>query len=70
MTVDILLLNAGSSSLKATLVDSANGVTVASGLADWAGSASRYHYVGPDGAERREEVPWKGHASAVRRFSG
>lgn len=64
----ILLLNAGSSSLKATVVESGDGQAVASGLADWAGSVTHYRYVGPDGDERSVEVPWKGHAKAVQRF--
>jgi acetate kinase len=64
----ILLLNAGSSSLKATLMARDDGVVVASGLADWAGAATRYHYAGPGGRERSEQVPWTGHAEAVRRF--
>jgi acetate kinase len=64
----ILLLNAGSSSLKASLVDLAGNAEVAHGLADWAGSATRYEYAASEGKERSEEVPWKGHAEAVRRF--
>ena len=69
----ILLLNAGSSSLKASLVESDNGRTIASGLADWAGSTTRYRYTvfdgkGPDGKDHPEDVAWKGHAQAVRRF--
>lgn len=63
----ILLLNAGSSSLKATLMAS-DGTPIARGLADWAGSATRYSYAGPDGKEHAEEVEWKGHAQAVKRF--
>lgn len=62
----ILLLNAGSSSLKATLVESDSSQTVASGHADWAGTDCRYRYVGPDGTERREDVTWRSHADAVR----
>src|SRR5579863_8530878 len=64
----ILLLNAGSSSLKASLVDSDDGRTLASGLADWAGSATRYRYAGPDANEQKEDVSWRGHANAVQRF--
>jgi acetate kinase len=64
----ILLLNAGSSSLKATVMESADGKVDARGLADWAGSVTRYQYVGSDGSERTEEVPWRGHAKAVDRF--
>ena len=64
----VLLLNAGSSSLKCTLMESSNRKVSAAGLADWAGSATRYRYSGPDGKERLEEVPWRGHAEAARRF--
>ena len=64
----ILLLNAGSSSLKAALTESADGKEIASGLADWAGSTTRYQYTGPDGKTRFDEVPWKGHAKAVHHF--
>jgi len=66
--MNFLLLNAGSSSLKATVMESTDGSVVAHGLADWAGSVTRYQYTGPDGNNRSEEVPWKGHAEAVRRF--
>jgi acetate kinase len=66
--MNILLLNAGSSSLKAALVESGDGRDLASGLADWAGSATRYRYTGPDGKEHSAEVPWKGHARAVQGF--
>src|SRR5262249_25085649 len=66
--MNILLLNAGSSSLKATLM--ADGSVAAQGMGDWAGAAApaRYQFAGPDGRERSEEVPWKGHARAVERF--
>src|SRR6516165_5248107 len=66
--MNILLLNAGSSSLKCTLMESAVGGVVARGLADWAGSETCYRYAGPDGRERSEEVSWRGHAEAVHRF--
>jgi acetate kinase len=66
--MNVLLLNAGSSSLKCTLVESADGRVVARGLADWAGSVTRYEYAGSDGQDRSEEVPWTGHAKAVHRF--
>jgi acetate kinase len=64
----VLLLNAGSSSLKGTLVESADSRALASGLADWAGSPTHYQYAGPDGKEHSEEVSWKGHGKAVGRF--
>jgi acetate kinase len=66
--MDILLLNAGSSSLKAALMKSADGAVIAHGLADWAGSPTRYDYAAPDGRKHSEEVAWKGHARAVERF--
>src|SRR5262245_43382252 len=64
----ILLLNAGSSSLKATLMDAASGTVVAHGQGDWAGARSRYSFAGSDGREKSEDVSWKGHAAAVKRF--
>jgi acetate kinase len=63
----ILLLNAGSSSLKCTLMESENSAALASSLADWAGSETRYHYAGPGGKEQSDRVSWSGHADAVRR---
>src|SRR5262249_36982396 len=59
---------AGSSSLKATLMDATDGAVIAHGLADWAGSVTRYAYAGSDGKECSEQVLWKGHAEAVHRF--
>src|SRR5271168_945654 len=64
----ILLLNAGSSSLKAALMESADRTVVARGQADWAGSATRYQFAGTDGKEHSETVPWSGHARAVEAF--
>ena len=66
--MNILLLNAGSSSLKATVMASDHGTVIARGLADWAGSETHYEYAGSDDKERSEVVPWKGHAEAVHRF--
>jgi acetate kinase len=65
--MNILLLNAGSSSLKCTLMESANATAIARGQADWAGSETHYQYAGPDGRQRSEKVSWKGHTDAVRR---
>ena len=65
--VSVLLLNAGSSSLKCTLLDSASHVVLARASADWAGAVTRYDRTGP-GAERvSEEAAFRGHAEAVRR---
>lgn len=66
--MEILLLNAGSSSLKATLMALADGTVRARGLADWAGAATHYEFRGAEGDARAESVPWRGHAAAVRRF--
>jgi acetate kinase len=65
--MNILLLNAGSSSLKCTLFEAANRNVVAQGQADWAGSVTHYQYAGPAGQERSEDVSWSGYAEAVRR---
>jgi acetate kinase len=63
----VLLLNAGSSSLKCSLVDSTTGKNLARSLTDWGGSGTRYQYSPSNGNEQSEEVSWKGHADAVRR---
>src|SRR5215831_12926878 len=65
--MNILLLNAGSSSLKCTLLEAANRKVIANGLADWAGPVTNYAYAGPDGKVHSEKVSWTGHAEAVRR---
>ena len=66
--MNILLLNAGSSSLKCSLMESDSRRVIAAGLADWAGSTTHYQYVGKDDKKRAADVPWQGHAEAVRRF--
>ncbi len=63
----VLLLNAGSSSLKCTLVEPAQCGTVASSLTDWGGTATCYRYTGPDGKQHVQDVSWQSHAEAVRR---
>ena len=65
--MNILLLNAGSSSLKCTLIEAADRKVIAHALADWAGSVTHYQYAGPDGREQSEDVSWSGHGEAVRR---
>lgn len=64
----ILLLNAGSSSLKCTLMDSATGQVLAHGQGDWAGSVTRYEYAVGDHKAITEDVSWQGHGNAVHRF--
>ncbi len=45
----VLLLNAGSSSLKLTLVEATGGgVVIARGQADWAGETTRNAFTGPN----------------------
>jgi acetate kinase len=63
----VLLLNAGSSSLKCTLMAAADCTVIAESLTDWAGAATHYRYAGPDGKARSEDVAWKGYAPAVQR---
>lgn len=75
--MNVLLLNAGSSSLKCTLASAVDGAADPTGAAgeilarasaDWAQSPTRYVYAGPDGREHEESVDWNGHAQATRRF--
>ena len=66
--MNILLLNAGSSSLKVTVMESADGKVVARGLADWAGPVTLYQYSNSDESQRVEGVNWSGHAKTVERF--
>lgn len=65
----LLLLNAGSSSLKCTLIESSNGKVLSYGVADWAGPVTRYHYSTADGRRRSEEVAWRGHAASLARYA-
>jgi acetate kinase len=65
--MSVLLLNAGSSSLKCTLMEAANRKVIADSVTDWAGAATHYHYVGADSVKHAEDVSWRGHADAVRR---
>lgn len=64
----LLLLNAGSSSLKCTVVDSSSGNVLSYGVADWAGPITHYHYSTADGRRRSEDVVWKGHAASLARY--
>jgi acetate kinase len=66
--VKILLLNAGSSSLKCTFVESGSRDVLAQASADWAGADTHYERIGP-GAERISEiVAFRRHRDAVRRI--
>lgn len=63
----VLLLNAGSSSLKFTVMESVDESVVASGAAEWASEVTRYHFRSAN-CEIAEETPWRGQASAVKRL--
>jgi acetate kinase len=63
----VLLLNAGSSSLKCTLLESDHNDVVGRASADWAGRMTRYESVGPRGERTSEEVAWRGHAETLSR---
>jgi acetate kinase len=65
--VRALLVNAGSSGLKCTLLDSDGNVVVGRAAADWAGASTRYDREGPGGDRFSGEVPWRGHGEAARR---
>jgi len=66
--VSILLLNSGSSSLKATLVNSTDGDTLANGTVDWSGGTARYEFTSRNRQDGRDDVLCQNHASAVRLF--
>ena len=63
--MDVLLINAGSSSLKFTLMDQSAAVK-AGGMAHWSGSTTRYEFHGLDG-ETKEKVAWRSPGPAVKR---
>jgi len=64
----ILLLNAGSSSLKAALLNAAGGAVVARAMADWSCSRPRYRYDVPGRQASQCELPASGPAPAVAQF--
>jgi acetate kinase len=64
----VLLVNAGSSSLKVSLLDSESQAVVAHGAADWAGTATHWKFSGP-GVNVDETVPWRGPGPAVERIA-
>ncbi len=64
----LLLLNAGSSSLKATLVDSTDGTCLANLHADWAGATTRYRFQS-DAVDRTvETAEWRGCTQATHQI--
>jgi acetate kinase len=64
----VLLLNAGSSSLKATLMESTDGNVIAHGQVDWAGHVTHYEFTGPNRPAAARDVSWRGQAAAVGQF--
>lgn len=63
----VLLLNAGSSSLRCTLLESRDESLLGRAHADWAGAEARYSWSGSGGDRTSEAVAWRGHSAAVRR---
>ncbi|HEX8110456.1 MAG TPA: acetate/propionate family kinase [Kofleriaceae bacterium] len=62
----VVLVNAGSSSLKCSLMESADRTVLAHVQADWAGPVTRYERSGPGGARIREQAGFREHGEAVR----
>jgi acetate kinase len=65
--VRVLLLNAGSSSLKSAVMDSAGAAEIATAVSDWAGPVTRYRVSGTTAPDDWRDVPWRGHSEAARR---
>jgi acetate kinase len=68
--VSVLLLNAGSSSLKGVLIRGEDRRVLARASADWAGPVTRYQCSGPGIEIGPTEVAWRGHAEALRQAVG
>jgi acetate kinase len=66
----VLLINAGSSSIKCTLMESDGRAVLARASADWAGSVTRYERSGPGAEHVSEQGAFRGHGEAVRRVLG
>jgi acetate kinase len=64
--VRVLLVNAGSSSLKCSLMESTGRAVIARATADWAGPVTRYERSGPGDERVSREVALRGHGAAVR----
>jgi acetate kinase len=65
--VQVLVLNAGSSSLKCSLLETERREVIARASADWAGAVTHYSLVAPGRGRVSEEVSLRGHGDAVRR---
>ena len=66
--VKVLLLNAGSSSLKCTLVDTNDRRVLVRAAADWAGTVTRYERMRPERELFSETWSSRGHSDAARRM--
>ncbi len=66
----VLLVNAGSSSLKCSLMESADRTVLAHVKADWAGPVTSYERFGPGTARVCETVAFRRHGEAVRHALG
>jgi len=64
----VLVVNAGSSSLKYSLVDADTGVALATGLVERIGeeSGGSHTHTGPDGTKHREDRQCRSHEEALR----
>ena len=63
----VLLLNAGSSSLKCTFMEAVNRRVIAHGLADWAGSVTHYQTRARTVRSSSEEVSYPVCSGHLRR---
>ncbi len=61
----VLLFNAGSSSLKCSLVES-EGMVLGRTSSEWSGKTTRYERSTSGGQRITEEMPWRGYGEAVR----
>lgn len=70
--MNVLLFNAGSSSLKSSLMESGTGAILAHGVADWAGTRDggepRYTFGRGAEGETSRSVDWHGYAAAAEAF--
>ncbi|ABL82455.1 MULTISPECIES: acetate kinase [unclassified Nocardioides] len=70
MSALVLVINAGSSSLKYSLIDAESGASHAVGLAeriaDSSGAGGSLSHTGPDGVKHRSELPLPSHEAALR----
>ncbi len=62
----VVLVNAGSSSLKCSVMESADRSVLAQVKADWAGPVTRYERSGPGAARIREQLSFRDCGEAVR----